>query len=210
MFLWCDEYNELASFMKHIKEYDSRFTYEQVKRICSGTLDKSGVMKNDDEQTDKKNIDSIIVGYKGVISWYEMLEKVKKFIDTNNARPTRKNNKELQSWMHTQIQNSKKRHYIMKDDEIYNAWNEFINDARYRQYFDLDNVRDWKNRLEEVKQFIYSNNAKPKPKTNKELQSWMKRQIHNSKKRLQIMKIDEIYNEWNEFINDTRYRHYFD
>ena len=81
VFLWCDEYNELASFMRHIKEYDSRFTFEKVKRINSGENNSSGVMKSDSVVEDKKDLDNIIIGIKSVASWYENLEKVKTYID---------------------------------------------------------------------------------------------------------------------------------
>jgi len=132
VFLWCDEYNELASFMKHVKEYDSRFTYERVKRINIGEMDSSSIMKSDSAVDDKKNLDGIIVGFKSVASWHENLEKVKKFIDENGKRPTKKNNKELHNWLSTQIRNSKERKQIMQIDEIYSLWTEFVNNARYK------------------------------------------------------------------------------
>jgi superfamily II DNA or RNA helicase len=150
VFLWCDEYAEMASFMKHIKEYDSRFSFEKVKRINGSDANCSGIMKVGDCSDDKKVLDGVIVGFKSVASWYENLEKVKKYIDENGKRPTQKTNKELCSWITYQIKSSKERKYIMKIDEIYSLWNNFVNDARYKQYFDLDNIRDWKIKLEEV------------------------------------------------------------
>ena len=142
--------------------------------------------------------------------WKNKLEKLKQFIDDNLARPTPKSNKELDNWMTKQIQQSNKRLYIMKDEYIYNLWTEFISDSRYSKYFDLDNVKDWKIKLEEVKQFIDTNNARPTVKYNQTLCSWISNQVKNSKKRLDIMKNDEIYNLWNDFVNDTRYKKYFD
>ena len=141
--------------------------------------------------------------------WKNRLEEVKQFINDNQSRPTIKTNKELSIWISSQLISSNKRLHIMKDDEIYNTWNEFVNDARYKKYFDLDNIRDWKNRINELKQFMNDNKSRPTEKTNKELCRWLQIQVTNSKKRLQIMKIDEIYNLWNEFINDSRYKQYF-
>ena len=37
---------------------------------------------------------------------------------------------------------------------MFTLWNIFINNEKYKKYFDLDNVRDWKIKLEEVKNFI--------------------------------------------------------
>ena len=210
VFLWCDEYNQTAEFMKHVKEYDLRFTYERVKRVCSSDVENSGVMKACDSEKDKKDLDNVIIGYKGVSSWYEMLEKVKKFIDEHGKRPTPNNNKALYNWMSVQLRNYKQKIQIMKIDEIYNAWNNFINDTRYKKYFDLDNIRDWRINFDELKQFIDINNARPTENTNKNLCLWIRTQITNLKKKQQIMKNDEIYNLWNEFINDTRYKKYFD
>ena len=209
IFLWCDEYAEIACFMKHLKEYDERFTYEKVKRICGSDSNGSGVMKVDDSSDDKRSLDGVIVGFKSVASWMENLEKVKKYIDENGRRPTRKTNKELHNWLKTQLANFTKRENIIKSDEVFTLWNEFINDVKYKQYFDLDNVRDWKLKLNELKQFIDNNNIRPTKKTNKELCSWLSTQLKNSKKRKEIMKSDIIYQLWNEFINDVRYKKYF-
>ena len=97
----------------------------------------------------------------------------------------------------------------MKNDEIYTLWNEFINDARYKKYFDLDNVRDWKIKLEELKNFIDTNNAKPHRIKNKELNCWIYTQLKNEKERKQIMKNNEIYTLWTEFITNSRYKKKF-
>ena len=38
-------------------------------------------------------------------------------------------------WLITQITNNKKKIEIMKDEKIYNLWTEFINDGKYKIYF---------------------------------------------------------------------------
>ena len=206
VFLWCDEYTEMASFMKHIKEYDSIFTFEKVKRINSGEIDSSSIMKPDAMIDDKKVLDGVIVGCKSVSSWYENLDKVKKFIDENGKRPLQKT--ALGRWISNQIASSKERQSIMKVDEIYNSWTNFVTNVKYKKYFDLDNVRDWKVKLAEVKEFIDINNARP-TRTNKELYNWLSHQITNSKERKKAMKIDEIYTLWNNFITNDKYKQYF-
>jgi superfamily II DNA or RNA helicase len=208
VFLWCDEYAEMASFMKHIKEYDSRFSFEKVKRINSIDANCSGIMKIDDNEKDKKDLDGVIVGFKSVASWYENLEKVKKYIDENGKRPNRKDNKYLCNWIEKQVYNFNKKQDIMKIDYIFNAWNGFINNVIYSKYFkfNLDNITIWKNKLKEVKQFIDTNNKRPTIKTNKELNKWISHQIQNFKKRCDLMKNKEIYLLWKQFINNSDYK----
>ena len=115
-------------------------------------------------------------------------------------------NKELYSWLSNQLNNSTKREYIMKSDIIYQEWNNFITDARYKKYFQ-SNEEDWKNKLEEVKMFIDLNNSRPTPKTNKELCNWLSTQLKNYKKMEYIMKDPEIRKLWEDFT--TEYSQYF-
>jgi len=71
--------------------------------------------------------------------WIKQLKEVKKYIDTNNKRPSNhdKNTsiKKLASWISTQVTNYKNKKQIMSNEEIYNRWTEFINDERYILYF---------------------------------------------------------------------------
>jgi hypothetical protein len=64
----------------------------------------------------------------------------------------------------------------------------------------MSNEDSWTNTLNEVKKFIDEHNKRPssicKNKDEKYLGHWLIRQTQNSKKRTQIMKNDEIYNEW--------------
>jgi hypothetical protein len=74
------------------------------------------------------------------VIWYNNLEKVKHYINTNNIRPSQHdrdiNIKQLGSWIGTQIQNYKKHSYIMLENTIRNTWTTFINDPLYKKYFD--------------------------------------------------------------------------
>ena len=48
----------------------------------------------------------------------------------------------------------------MKDDEIYNSWNEFINSDQYKKYF-LSHNEEWYNNLEQAKQYIDIKQKRP-------------------------------------------------
>ena len=216
VFLWCDEYNELASFMKHVKEYDSRFTYERVKRINSGEIDSSSIMKSNSAVDDKKNLDSVSVGFKSVASWYENLEKVKKYIDENGKRPLQNDkNKTISSmgsWISCQFQNYNRKIRNMSNKYIYDVWTNFINNEKYK-YLMLDNYHLWYYRFNEAKQYIDINGKRPvstdKDKKIIALSQWICSQNRNFIKKKQAMMIDEIYNIWNKFINDDKYKNLF-
>ena len=142
--------------------------------------------------------------------WKVKLEELKEFININNARPTQKTNEDLHSWLSNQLSKSKQKQQIMKNNEIYSLWIEFINNVKYKQYFNLDNVRDWKIKLNEFKDFINKYNSLPTGKNNRKLYDWSKHQSRNRRNRTKIMKNDEIYNLWTEFITDSRYKKYFE
>jgi superfamily II DNA or RNA helicase len=71
--------------------------------------------------------------------WFESFNKVKKYINNNNKRPS-SNNKNLEiktlgSWIVHQSKNYKIKDRIMSNEEIYNEWTKFINDPIYKNYF---------------------------------------------------------------------------
>ena len=148
--------------------------------------------------------------------WEKRLEEVKEFIDTNKNKPSSmsKNNDEkvLGKWIGTQQTNYQKRTQIMKDDDIYNTWTQFINDPLYKEYFQ-SNEETWYITLSQVKEFIDSNKKRPsnhsKNKDEKVLGTWIGNQQTNYKKRTNIMKDDDIYNTWTQFINDPLYKEHF-
>ena len=148
--------------------------------------------------------------------WFNKLDQVKQYIDINNKRPSQhdeiKNINILGIWLSTQVNNSKQRKQIMKDDDIYKAWTEFITSDIYNKYF-LSNKDDWYNKLELVKQYIDINHKRPsqhdKTKDIIFLGKWVSTQLKNSKKREHIMADDDIYKSWTEFITSDIYNKYF-
>ena len=149
-------------------------------------------------------------------TWYITLSQVKEFIDSNKKRPSNhsknKDEKVLGTWIGTQQKNYKKRTNIMKDDDIYNTWAQFINDPLYKEHVQ-SKEETWYIKLSQVKEFIDANKKRPseRSKNNDEkvLESWIGNQQTNYKKRTNIMKDDDIYNTWTQFINDPLYKEYF-
>ena len=144
------------------------------------------------------------------------LNEAKKYIDENNERPSRcskdKNIKTLGIWINSQIQNYKKRQNNMKDENIYKKWNEFINDEKYKIYFQSQYEYFIIN-LCEVKKYIDENNKRPSQKNInnniKQLGDWIQNQQINYIKKLGTMKDENIYKTWTEFTNHPNYKKYF-
>jgi hypothetical protein len=143
--------------------------------------------------------------------WIDILNQVKLYIDINNKRPTitDKNNsiKVLGKWLSHQRENYKNKEHIMTNEEIYNLWTEFINNPKYKVYFE-SNEESWIKQLDEIKLYIDTNNKRPS-QTDKQLYSWIYTQQNKYKKKIEIMKNEEIYNLWTEFINNPQYKKYF-
>jgi hypothetical protein len=148
--------------------------------------------------------------------WNNNFQKVKKYIDDNNKRPSQKDkNKEIKTlgqWITAQQNKYKNKNLIMKTEEMYNKLTDFINDSKYKEYF-LDNNIVWLNNLEKAKKYIDDNNKRPsksdKDKEIKTLGIWLGTQIQNYKNKSDIMKIESIYYKWIDFINDLKYKEYF-
>jgi len=148
--------------------------------------------------------------------WNHNLKEVKDHIDKNKKRPGTKdkdnNISYLGEWISHQITNYKNKSQMMKNEEIYNQWTDFINDEKYKNYF-LSNEEQWLNNLKEVKNHIDKNKKRPgtKDKDNNisYLGEWISYQITNYKNNEHIMKNEEIYNQWTDFINNEKYKIYF-
>ena len=216
IFIWCDEYNKILETLSGIKEYDPEFR-EKIKLNINGSHSHLGDLIPG-MIDDNKVIRDFLMGIKEFkfASWDEKLEKVKKYIDENNKRPSKRDkHKEIKTlgiWLSHQQQNYKTRTEILKSKEVYNQWNSFINDDKYKEYF-LDNNTIWYNTLNQVKKYIDENKKRPtqtdKDKEIKTLGKWLSHQQQKYKTKSQIMKIEDIYNQWTDFITDDKYKDYF-
>ena len=144
--------------------------------------------------------------------WINILEKVKLYINENNKRPSthdkNQNIKQLAVWIGTQQKNYTRKEQIMKDDNIRQLWEQFI--EQYSEYF-VDNITQWVNMLDKIKKYIDENKKKPsehdKNEYIKQMSGWISHQKHNYTKKINIMKDENIRQLWEEFIND--YAKYF-
>ena len=145
--------------------------------------------------------------------WYNNFDLIKRYINENNKRPSSvdKDNKikQLGSWISAQQNNYKKKLKIMNNQKIYDIWTSFINDDKYKEYF-ISNEEEWHNKLESIKEYIDNNNKRPSATNRntkiKQMGKWLSDQQTNYKKKIKIMKNEEIYNTYTNFINDDKYK----
>ena len=100
----------------------------------------------------------------------------------------------------------------MSNEEIYNKWTEFITDNKYKIYYE-SNEDYWIKTLNQVKKYIDENNKKPSSTDKnvwiRKLSNWIRHQQQNYQNKKYIMSNEEIYNKWTTFINDNKYKIYF-
>jgi len=95
---------------------------------------KENIMKNEEIRTSWKEFITNDRYNKYFFSnediWYGKLQEVKEYIYINNKKPSKEstdeNEKVLGTWIGTNLANCKKNQYIMKNEEIRKAWEDFI------------------------------------------------------------------------------------
>jgi hypothetical protein len=222
----CDE-TSICRFLNVIAKNDSRVRKSYETKKLGGYINIGSVGSIDEEVSESRDgvelkfnmvFDSMGKIKNSVELWINRLEEVKKYIDENGKRPSHggKNKskyiKQLSKWLCRQNIFYEKKLYCMKNDIIYNTWNEFINNKKYKTNF-LSYEEHFNMNLNKVKKYIDENNKKPtesnKDKNIKILGKWISQQITNYNNKKYNMKDEIIYNKWNEFINNDKYKKYF-
>jgi hypothetical protein len=210
----------ITKFLRIMAQNDSRIMQSYVNKKLGGYISIEPIdMENDDENVLKYNMvyDSVGILSNGCNIWYKKLELVKEYIDENDKLPSHHNEdaniKNLGGWITRQKHNHKMKEKLMSNNEIYDAWTDFINDDLYKEYFDsIENV--WYKKLNMVKDFIKINNKIPPHvndgKISTMLNAWICRQKQIFSLKIRIMKNNEIYDTWSEFVNDDLYKEYFE
>jgi hypothetical protein len=218
-----DDEKSICNFLKIMAQNDSRIKKSFQNKKLGGYINIENT--NEDEEEEENDLiefkynmiyNSLGIKQNSIEIWMKRLDDVKKYIDMNNKKPSKidkdNNVKSLGCWIFTQKINYKNKEYIMKNEEIYNKWNEFINDMLYLKYL-MSNEDIWYKTLNNVKEYINTYHKRPsnidKDKNIKSLGCWIFTQKINYKNKEKIMKNEEIYNKWNEFINDPMYLKYF-
>ena len=145
--------------------------------------------------------------------WKINLENVKNYIDEYKQRPNPKSKnieiKKLGTFLDTQLQNYKNKKNIMNDENIYNLFTNFL--EQYKEFF-IDNVEQWKIKFENVKNYIDEFKQRPNQESKnidiKKLGTFLQTQLHNYKNKKDIMKNENIYNLFTNFLE--QYKEFID
>ena len=209
--------NGIRPHEKHKNEninYIGKWVANQVK--CYKNNMKA--MKNDkykeawEEFVNDKKYNKHFISHED--NWFIYLEKVKKYIDDNNKRPSSQDKnediKKLGVWLTSQTNNYKNNTNLVSIDKLKPAWEQFINDDKYKKYF-VSNDDAWLLNLQNVKNFIDKYNKRPsqldKNKENRYLGHWLVTQSTNYDNKEDIMKNDNIRKIWEDF-KKSNYKEY--
>jgi superfamily II DNA/RNA helicase len=222
-----EDENSISQFLKIMSLNDRRIKKSFHEKTLGGYISIENINENEENENEhelelKYNLIFNNMGecLNGVEVWELKLEKVKKYMDENDKRPSsndmNKEIKQLGQWISNQLKNYKNKSGTIKREEIYEKWTEFINDPKYSKYF-LSDEESWNEKLKEVKIYIDENNRRPvidKKKSSvnlhrSQLGQWISNQLKNYKNNAKLMKCDRIYKKWTEFINDPKYSKYF-
>jgi predicted metal-binding transcription factor (methanogenesis marker protein 9) len=211
---WLKQLEEVKKFIKKHHKRPSQHSKDAVEKQLGHWLStqntqyttRSYIMKNQeiyDLYTEfKDNYSEYFLTNKEI--WKKNLSDVQKFIEKHHKRPYQLSKdsveKYLGQWLSTQTTNYTTRSYIMKNQEIYDAYTEFR--KKYAEYL-MTNEEFWKKTLSEVQDFMEKHHKRPsqtsKDSVEKYLGQWLSTQNKNYTTRSQIMKNQEIYDAYTEF-----------
>ena len=214
IYMWTNDYNELTNLVANLKEFDCTFTKEKIK-ICNVVNEKVSCIrtrKDIEYEMEYIEMDKIVVGIYRIETWSDKLNKVIKYIDDNKQKPSRYSDdieiKNMGRWIQHQSENYKQRLQIMKSDDAYNKWTNFINE--YSEYI-KSNEDIWYEMFNKTKEYIDVNKCKPSIRSTDEqirkLFNWLSKQQRFYRNKSNNMKNNEIYSKWKEFIDN--YKEYF-
>jgi len=215
-----EDEKSICNFLKVISQNDTRIkkSYESKKiggYISIVNIEENIVVENNDVEFKYNMIyNSLGVLLNSKEIWRDNLKKSETYINVNGYKPSAKDtNNEIRKlgfWIKHQINNYKKKINIMKNEDILQEWIKFT--TKYKQQI-KNNTNTWINKLNCTTEYIKKNNKKPSQydvdKQIKSLGKWLLDQINNYENKINIMKNDNIYKLWTEFINNVNYKKYF-
>jgi len=134
--------------------------------------------------------------------WNIMFNKSKNFIDTYKRLPSKviENEKQLNNWVKSQVQQYKSKTKIMKNKEIQTLWGAFISSNNYKDYFNCDYDEEWFEKFNQL--VLYYKENKTHPHYSTILGAWYKKQVYKYNNKVNIMTNEKIYNTWKKFIEN--------
>jgi superfamily II DNA or RNA helicase len=153
-----DDGSSICDFLKVMAQSDSRIRKSYQSKKLGGYIgfDFEDVKETDINLTDIKYelvYNSMCKLKNNEEIWMKRLEEVKKYIDKNDKRPSDSDYnldiRYLGRWLYEQQKNYRKKLGIMKSKYTIFLWEEFINNTKYKEYFN-NNYDKWINTLNKV------------------------------------------------------------
>jgi len=209
---YVNKHNELPRYLN--MEY--QYLYNWIKQQNYNYINQSNAMK-------KKEIYELWHNFKNKNKYLFLSSKELWFINYNllinyinkynklpkkNSSGPNKNN--LYKWYKKQEHNFNNYLGLMRTSQMIQIWEEYKN--KYKFLY-LTKEEKWIQNFNNFKAYIIKHNKKPSSKrinnTNKSLYEWYIRQNHNNKNLKGLMNNKRIFNIWNNFIKDEKYKHLF-
>jgi superfamily II DNA or RNA helicase len=212
---WKENLNKLENYIIENEKLPSRISkYKDIKVLSKWLSYQHDNYKNNEynmkNEDIKKQWEEFTEKYSeyfksDIEKWIDNLKKLDNYIIENRKLPSPENKdiniKYSGLWLYNQKNNYKNNTGIMKNEEIRNQWEEFI--EKYKELF-KSNEEKWIDNLKELEEYINKYNKLPpqryKDKNIKILGTWLSTQKNNYKNNTNIMKNEEIRKEWEEFI----------
>ncbi len=205
IYVWADEYkDELVDFIGHMKEYDSGFGFNKIKRL-NVNGQHNAVMKIDDNIEENKTLEGFVVGVKNISGWLEKLDIAEKcIIRNNNKRPTKNGTKEdiqVNGWLSRQINDYNKYKNVMKIEQYRFIFLNFMN--KYIKLFEThENI--WINNKNLLVKYIKDNGNLPiisneNTKAEIKLIKYIERQKQNIRLKRGLVIKEPYHSYWQQF-----------
>ena len=188
--------NWISTQITNYKKSCQRMTNKKIYNLWTQFLkDYNEYIKTDDE------------------IWYETLEKLKIFINTNKKRPSQSSKNKIEKHLSTWISHQLVSYNIinkskMKNEKRYILWNDFL--TEYKEFMKTDE-EIWNNKFEELQLFIDTHKKRPSSYLSdtieKSLCYYLDDQNYNYKNKKVSMKDERKYNLWTDFLK--KYKLYF-
>jgi len=207
---WYDMLHKLQNFIDENKKRPSTHSKDLAKKslgiwTCNQTIKyKADVMENEMRQNWKEFIEKyseIMMNFDE--KWSYMLQKLKKFIDENNKRPTKHDENSLGNWTNDQIKNYKKCTGVLKKPEKRKRWAEFV--TSYPHLFDTSYLDTPKPKIKTKKSIT---TIQPNPKSNSNTKSKLKpnnselSELHKQYKTLHSQNLHTLFQDTPELWHD--------
>lgn len=218
---WNDKLNQVIEFIEINGFKPSRCSKDSYELHLARWVNKQFENKKDDKKSMKNKeqqeaFDNFVKKYEHLfnvnmdIIWYEDLGKVEKFIEENGKRPNKHVEGleyELATWLGNQLTRYKNSSGLFKtNQQIKQTFEQFCN--KHEELF-RSKEDAWYLTFKGVKLFFDTNKKRPTEIDNYVYARWISHQMQNYKNKKDIMKIEKIYNQWDDFINSDEYSIYF-